>query len=84
MMITGKKHETFEVNICENSGISYTFTKGLRRIRKMKSNEWKHLAYGYDMNGYWRVFHVNKDVDMEVMIRCILGEITVENIRIIK
>ena len=50
----------------------------------MKSNEWKHLAYGYDMNGYWRVFHVNKDVDLEGMIRCILGEICVENIRLIK
>ncbi|KAK8847074.1 hypothetical protein M9Y10_019651 [Tritrichomonas musculus] len=78
MMTAVKNHESFEITINDNSEKQYAFTQVLRNIRKMKSSEWKPLVYGYDMNGYGRVFHLNKELDLETMIRCILGEITVE------
>ena len=79
MMIAVKNHETFTVDIGDDGEKQYAFTKVLRHIRKKKSDEWRPLVYGYDMNGNSRVFNVNKESDLEVMIRCILGEITVEN-----
>lgn len=78
MMLAVKNHESFEVDIDDGSEKQYAFVKVLRQIRKQKSSEWKPLVYGYDMDGHGRVFSVNKELDLETMIRCILGEITVE------
>ena len=39
MMIAVKNHESFEVDIGDDSEIQYAFTKVLRQIRKMKSDE---------------------------------------------
>lgn len=78
MMIAVKNHESFEVDIGDDSEIQYAFTKVLRQIRKMKSDEWRPLVYGYDMNGKKRVFNINRESNIEDMIRCILGEITIE------
>ena len=78
MMIAANNHESFEVNIGDDSEIQYAFTQVLRNMRKMKTDEWKPIIYGYDMNGNRRGFNLNRESDLEVMIRCILGEITVE------
>ena len=50
MMTAVNKHESFEIDINDNSEKQYAFTQVLRNIRKMKSSEWKPLVYGYDMN----------------------------------
>lgn len=73
MMIAAKNHESFEIDIDDDSEIQYAFTKILSQIRKMKTNEWRPLIYGYG-----RVFNLNKESDLEDMIRCVLGEITIE------
>ena len=44
----------------------------------MKSNKWKPLIFGYDMNGRARVFNLNRESNIEDMIRSILGEVTIE------
>ena len=79
MMLAVKNHESFEVDIDDDTEKQYAFTKVLRQIRKQRSSEWKPLVYGYDMNGHGRVFSINKESDLEIMMRCILGEITVED-----
>ena len=88
MMIAVKNHESFEIDIDDNSEVQYAFTKvlrhirtlssGLKTVRKMKTDEWKPLVYGFDMNEHGRIFNLNKESDLEDMIKCILGEITIE------
>ena len=79
MMLAAKNHESFEIDIDDDSEKQYAFVKVLRYIRKMKTNEWRPIITGYDMNGNGRKFSINKELDLETMIRCILGEITVED-----
>ena len=78
MMISVKNHESFEVDIGDDSELQYAFTQVLRHIRKMRTDEWRPIVYGYDMNGNKRGFNFNKESDLEEMIKCVLGEITVE------
>ena len=78
MMIAAKNHESFEVDIGDDSELQYAFTQVLRHIRKMRTDEWRPIVYGYDMNGNKRGFNFNKESDLEEMIKCVLGEITVE------
>ena len=78
MMIAANNHESFTVDINDDSEIQYAFTKVLRHIRQMKSDKWRPLVYGYDLNGEYKLFHLNKESDLEDMIKCILGEITIE------
>ena len=79
MMIAAKNHESFEVNINDDSEVQYAFTQVLRYIRKTSSSEYKPTVYGYDMNNNCRMFNLSKEVNFEDLLKCILGEITIES-----
>ncbi|KAK8895923.1 hypothetical protein M9Y10_013809 [Tritrichomonas musculus] len=79
MMIAAKNHESFEVNINDDSEVQYAFTQVLRYIRKHSSLEYKPIVYGYDMNDNCRMFNLSKEVNFEDLLKCILGEITIES-----
>ena len=78
MMIKCRKHESFSVDINNDSEIQYAFTQVLRYIRKHRDNNIKPMVFGYDLNNHSKVFSLNKESDTEAMIKSILGEVTVE------
>ena len=44
MMIDVRNHESFEIDIDDDSEKQYAFVKVLRHIRKMKTDEWRYCC----------------------------------------
>ena len=78
MMIAVKNQESFEINIDDKGVKQQAFIQVLQHILKMKTNEWRQIIYGYNMKDIGRMINLNRESDIETMIRCILDEMTVE------
>lgn len=78
IMIASNTHESFKVDIGDDSELHYAFTQVLKHIRKTASTEWRPVIHGCDMNDHCKMFNLNKESNLEEMIKFILGEITVE------
>ena len=79
MMTAVKKHDTFEVDINDDSEKQYAFTQVLRYIRKNKSTMPKPVVLGYTLDGDSKAFPLNNELAIDEAINAILGEVTVES-----